>query len=81
MDSIKGSGKDGRVTKADLLNYLNNKIQSTTNPKPSASPTPTPKTVSSPPPTVSMSDKEIIEMDRMKAIADHMVMSKQPLLT
>ena len=79
LDSIKGSGKDGRVTKADLLNYLNNKIQSTTNPKPSASPPPTPKTVSSPPPTVSMSgDKEIIEMDRMrKLIADHMVMSKQ----
>ena len=81
LDSIQGSGKDGRVTKTDLLNYLNNRIQPTTNPKPSASPTPAPapKTVSSPPPTVSMSgDKEIIEMDRMrKLIADHMVMSKQ----
>lgn len=79
LDSIPGSGKDGRVTKTDLLNYLNNKTQATTSPKPSASPTPTPKTVSSPPPTVSMSgDKEIIEMDRMrKLIADHMVMSKQ----
>ncbi len=79
LDSIQGSGKEGRVTKTDLLNYLNNKIQPTTSPKPSASPTPTPKTVSSPPPTVSMSgDKEIIEMDRMrKLIADHMVMSKQ----
>ncbi len=81
LDSIQGSGKDGRVTKTDLLNYLNNKTQATTSPKPSASPTPvpTPKTVSSPPPTVSMSgDKEIIEMDRMrKLIADHMVMSKQ----
>ena len=81
LDSIPGSGKDGRVTKTDLLNYLNNKIQPTTSPKPSASPTPAPapKTVSSPPPTVSMSgDKEIIEMDRMrKLIADHMVMSKQ----
>ena len=81
LDSIQGSGKEGRVTKTDLLNYLNNKIQPTTSPKPSASPTPAPapKTVSSPPPTVSMSgDKEIIEMDRMrKLIADHMVMSKQ----
>lgn len=79
LDSIPGSGKDGRVTKTDLLNYLNNKTQATTSPKPSASPTPAPKTVSSPPPTVSMSgDKEIIEMDRMrKLIADHMVMSKQ----
>ena len=81
LDSVQGSGKEGRVTKTDLLNYLNNKIQPTTSPKPSASPTPAPapKTVSSPPPTVSMSgDKEIIEMDRMrKLIADHMVMSKQ----
>ena len=81
LDSIQGSGKEGRVTKTDLLNYLNNKIQPTTSPKPSASPTPAPapKTVGSPPPTVSMSgDKEIIEMDRMrKLIADHMVMSKQ----
>ena len=81
LDSIPGSGKDGRVTKTDLLNHLNNKTQATTSPKPSASPTPAPapKTVSSPPPTVSMSgDKEIIEMDRMrKLIADHMVMSKQ----
>ena len=25
LDSIQGSGKDGRVTKTDLLNYLNNK--------------------------------------------------------
>ena len=81
LDSIQGSGKDGRLTKTDLLNYLNNKIQPTTSPKPSVSPTPVPapKTVSSPPPTVSMSgDKEIIEMDRMrKLIADHMIMSKQ----
>ena len=79
LDSIQGSGKDGRVTKTDLLNYLNNKTQATTSPKPSAGPTPALKTVSSPPPTVSMSgDKEIIEMDRMrKLIADHLVMSKQ----
>ncbi|MDC3029840.1 2-oxo acid dehydrogenase subunit E2 [Flavobacteriales bacterium] len=81
LDSIHGSGKDGRVTKTDLINYLNNKIEPTTSPKPSASPTPAPapKTVISPPPTVSISgDKDIIEMDRMrKLIADHMVMSKQ----
>ena len=79
LDSIKGSGKDGRVTKTDLLNHLNNKTQATTSSNHSASPTPAPKTVSSPTPSVSMSgDKEIIEMDRMrKLIADHMVMSKQ----
>ena len=81
LDSIKGSGKENRLTKTDLLNYLNNKTLATTNPKPSTSPNQTaePKTVSSPAPTVSINgDKEIIEMDRMrKLIADHMVMSKQ----
>lgn len=81
LDSIPGSGKDGRVTKTDLLNHLNSKTQATTSPKHSASPTlaPAQKTVSTPPQTVSVSgDKEIIEMDRMrKLIADHMVMSKQ----
>ena len=79
LDSIKGSGKDGRVTKTDLLNHLKNKTQDTTSSKSSASPSPAPKIFSGPPPTVSISgDKEIIEMDRMrKLIADHMVMSKQ----
>ena len=79
LDSIKGSGKDGRVTKTDLLNHLKNKTQDTTNSKSSASPSPAPKIFCGPPPTLSISgDKEIIEMDRMrKLIADHMVMSKQ----
>jgi 2-oxoglutarate dehydrogenase E2 component (dihydrolipoamide succinyltransferase) len=84
LDSIQGSGKDGRVTKSDLLDYLKNKgtsapVEAPKAVAPSPAPAPTPKTVSSPPPTVSMSgDKEIIEMDRMrKLIADHMVMSKQ----
>ena len=35
LDSIKGSGKDGRVTKTDLLNHLNNKTQATTSSNPS----------------------------------------------
>ena len=51
LNSIKGSGKENRVTKTDLLNYLNNKTQSIIKPKPSTSPNqiPEPKTVSSPP--------------------------------
>ncbi len=82
LDRIQGSGKDGRVTKSDLLDYLKNKGTSAPIEAPKAlapSPAPTPKTLNSPPPTLSMSgDKEIIEMDRMrKLIADHMVMSKQ----
>ena len=83
LDQITGSGKDGRVTKTDLLDYLQNKGTSAPSveaPKvPTPSPTPTPKAATSTPPKVSMSgDKEIVEMDRMrKLIADHMIMSKQ----
>ncbi|MDG1917330.1 MAG: dihydrolipoamide acetyltransferase family protein [Flavobacteriales bacterium] len=83
LDQITGSGKDGRVTKTDLLDYLQNKGTSAPTveaPKvPTPSPTPTPKAATSTPPKVSMSgDKEIVEMDRMrKLIADHMIMSKQ----
>ncbi|MAD49814.1 MAG: diapophytoene dehydrogenase [Flavobacteriales bacterium] len=83
LDQITGSGKDGRVTKTDLLDYLQNKATSAPTveaPKvPTPSPTPTPKAATSTPPKVSMSgDKEIVEMDRMrKLIADHMIMSKQ----
>ena len=81
LDSIPGSGKDGRVTKTDLLNYLKNKTQAKASPRPEPThtPAPAPKAAASTPPKVSMSgDKEIIEMDRMrKLIADHMVMSKQ----
>jgi 2-oxoglutarate dehydrogenase E2 component (dihydrolipoamide succinyltransferase) len=83
LDQIKGSGADGRVSKDDLLNYIQNKgskDQETKNhtivsiPSPSVQSTniPTPKPLTS----VSGGD-EIIEMDRMrKLIADHMVMSK-----
>ena len=83
LDQITGSGKDGRVTKTDLLDYLQNKGTSAPSveaPKvPTPSPTPTPKAATSTPPKVSMNgDKEIVEMDRMrKLIADHMIMSKQ----
>tara|TARA_B100001741_G_scaffold312708_1_gene316704 strand:- start:5371 stop:6690 length:1320 start_codon:yes stop_codon:yes gene_type:complete len=79
LECIQGSGKNGRVTKSDLLDYLNNKTKTTANPNSSTSSGLEPKKVTSPPQIVSMSgDKEIIEMDRMrKIIADHMVMSKQ----
>ena len=66
LESIKGSGKDGRVTKDDVLNFLRNRTS-----------VPTTKTIEAP--AVFASDEdEIIEMDRMRRlIADHMVMSKQ----
>lgn len=87
LDQIKGSGADGRVSKDDLLNYIN--TRRTTNQQQEVKSNDyisAPKTVETPKPTtlnpqhitsVSGGD-EIIEMDRMrKLIADHMVMSKQ----
>ncbi len=86
LERIAGSGKDGRVTKEDILAYLPNRGKSAapaTAPKveiaaatqsatPAASQAPVAK------PAVSVSgDVEIVEMSRMrKLIADHMVMSK-----
>lgn len=86
LDSIKGSGADGRLTKEDLLNHIQAKKGGSTSrisdtlaqaksavdaPKQEKAPQPAPVATS-----VSGGD-EIIEMDRMrKLISDHMVMSK-----
>ena len=86
LDQIKGSGKDGRVTKKDVLAYLEGgrtaPVAAPVAPAPAA-PTPTPTapkaatTKATPSITPSAGD-EIIEMDRMrKLIADHMVNSVQ----
>ena len=91
LDLIKGSGQDGRVTKADILAYLPNRnktapVTSTTETK-TATTTPAANkstmgvpdnTVLVQRPAVSVgAGDEIIEMDRMrKIIADNMVMSK-----
>lgn len=81
LENIPGSGKDGRLTKEDLMAYLPNRNGKTTE-KPAAA-IPNAAAASTPskmqPPAVSVSGgDEIIEMDRMrKLIADHMVMSKQ----
>ncbi|MFN5208188.1 MAG: dihydrolipoamide acetyltransferase family protein [Bacteroidota bacterium] len=84
LDTIVGSGKDGRVTKEDILNYL---PQRSKTPAPVgvpveqvASPAPKSEAVQSKPaPVISLNaGDEMIEMDRMrKLIADHMVRSKQ----
>nr|WP_314895958.1 dihydrolipoamide acetyltransferase family protein [uncultured Flavobacterium sp.] len=80
LEAISGTGKDGRVTKNDILDYVKNRTS-----QPVVS-TPVPavqKTVSAPvaqkaaPVSVSGGD-EIIEMDRMrKLIAGYMVASIQ----
>ncbi len=79
LDTIPGTGAQGRVTKKDILAYLENRTAAPVAPAPVQTPPAqatngAPKTA----PTVSVSGKdEIIEMDRMRRlIADHMVMSK-----
>lgn len=78
LDSINGSGADGRVTKQDILDYLASRTGSAA-PLPQkmeTQKTEVPKAAPAPAVSVSGGD-EIIEMDRMrKLIADHMVMSK-----
>lgn len=73
LESIEGSGKEGRVTKKDVLNYLENRPAEGTAPSKAKAPVTTQK-----PDVVRESGDEVFEMDRMrKLIADHMVMSKQ----
>lgn len=80
LNSIKGTGKDGRVTKDDLLAYIQHRVTG----KPQAEnilprevkvsevKTPTP-----PETRTTSGESEIIEMDRMrKLIAQHMTHSK-----
>jgi len=84
LDQVPGTGKDGRVTKKDIISYLSNR---------KAAPATTATAVSSPAAKTTAIDQpivsngtapasgsdnvEIIEMDRMRRlIADHMVNSK-----
>ena len=86
LDRINGTGNEGRVTKNDVMNYLQNRTkQVETIAKPVemkvAEPVKNEKTaevpISKPAPSVN-GEYEIVEMDRMrKLIAEHMVMSKR----
>lgn len=70
LDQIKGSGQNNRVTKIDILAYLDNKPSSNGRSNHQAN-------NFTPPAIHTDGNVEIIEMDRMrKLIADHMVMSK-----
>ena len=82
LDTLPGTGLNGRITKNDVLAYLPNKGKTTAT---SAAPKPQQPSIketatngASPKPAVPVNaGDEIIEMDRMrKLIADHMVMSK-----
>ncbi|PPK99694.1 dihydrolipoamide acetyltransferase family protein [Parapedobacter indicus] len=85
LDRISGTGSEGRVTKQDILNYLETKKAtqqqgSDAYEASQVSHVATETVYSAPPPaaiTLSPQD-EIIEMDRMRRlIAEHMVRSKQ----
>lgn len=84
LESIPGTGKDGRLTKSDMQEYLasGRRIKATTGAAPSSgapivSEVPANNKVSSPSVT-SSGNVEIIEMDRMrKMISKHMTHSKQ----
>ncbi len=90
LDNIPGSGSNGRVTKRDILGFIETRRSGVPAQTPAVAPTvgSSETTPASPPATASKPDVartasidgnvEIIEMDRMrKLIADHMVMSKQ----
>lgn len=85
LEAIDGTGKDGRVTKTDILEYIPNRNTQTTaapvTQQNTAAPISQPAVKATPakqhaPVSINAGD-EIIEMDRMrKLIAEHMVMSK-----
>ncbi|RZJ63512.1 MAG: 2-oxo acid dehydrogenase subunit E2, partial [Flavobacterium sp.] len=88
LESVKGSGKEGRVTKTDILDYVKNRSetpapqQQASSPSVQAQPASTPAAQSQPaakaaPVSVNGQD-EVVEMDRMrKLISGYMVQSVQ----
>jgi len=67
LDSIIGSGKNGRLTKNDLLNYISSKLKE---------PNKITETIKSV--NTNKESDEILEMSRMeRLISDHMLSSKE----
>lgn len=87
LEQIPGTGNEGRVTKKDILEYLENRSNSSAaqpaeesvQPVPATAPAEDQPTVMATQPAVSVNGNvEIIEMDRMrKMIAQRMVESKR----
>ena len=78
LDQIKGSGKEGRVTKEDLIKFVEDKKSGKTLVPAQVQATPSNSTQAPAQPPIISSGDEIIEMDRMrKMIAQNMVASKQ----
>ena len=75
LDTITGTGSEGRLTKDDLLNYISTKtepVKEVENTSTQSIPTP----ISAKPAYSVSGGDEVIEMDRMRRlISEHMVMS------
>jgi len=79
LNSVSGTGLEGRVTKKDLISYIENRGTAPKVEVAVAASTPSIPAPSAPKPPIVIASgtDEIIEMDRMrKLISDHMVMSK-----
>lgn len=77
LSSIPGTGREGRVTKTDILDYLKSDRKSVISSSTQKAKQDTPAVPTKPAVSVSGAS-DIIEMDRMrKMIAHHMVQSKQ----
>ena len=87
LDTLPGTGKEGRVTKNDILAYIDNRSSKSAQQQVAAPKTEAPRVVTAQSngaeqtkaaPVVASGDDEIIEMSRMgKLIAHHMVESVQ----
>ncbi len=79
LEAIAGTGKDGRVTKNDILGYLENRSAAPAAKVEAPKPAPAPKAEAPKAAPISVNGgDEIIEMSRMgKLIAKHMVDSVQ----
>jgi len=76
VQSIPGTGADGRIRKSDVFNYLKNRQYPLAS-RPQAQPTVAKSSYNPPPIKFVEGHDTVIEMDRMrKMIADHMVYSK-----
>lgn len=71
LDTIKGTGMDGRITKDDILGFASIRMKA-------SEPGEVPAKHSAPAVSSIQAEDEIIEMDRVRRlIADHMVLSKK----
>lgn len=71
LEQIKGTGLEGKLSKADILNFIDNKEKAVQQ-QPAKVEQPTPTAAS------AAGNVEIVEMDRMRKLtSSHMTMSKQ----